>query len=494
MRKFVRIFGRKGGGSAWESNPAQRPLSSVLSRRWAASTTRATVLLWLTAVCGAAPATAQTPPNILAIVTDDQRAEQVLYMPNLMALAAESVRFNRAFVASPLCSPNRSSLLTGLAVHMHRIDCNDLAAARFHTSYAAQHLGAWLQASGEYYTCYVGKWMNGVEQATMPFWPYVAPGWDEWHVFVGQGGYDDYKLIQKIGTGTATVTRYTEYSTTKLGTLVRQCIERAPAEKPVFVIYAPKAPHAPHQMEFEADKHHGAPFPDTPATNEADVSDKPAYIQQLPLLTSTEMTAARNQYKKQVGQLQSLDRQIPLLRERLTLTGRWDTTYVFYTSDNGYLAAEHRLLNGKSCAYDPCVRVPFFVRVPGATPRVDDRLVSTLDLTSTIVQLAGVTPPWELNGRNLLPLIADPTIAWRHELLVELLQEDNHRPPFRMIVADDGSFDTYVEYLHGETEFYPLDVDPNQLQNAATDPTYAARVIALQLRLAVLSGLWATAH
>jgi N-acetylglucosamine-6-sulfatase len=423
--------------------------------------------------------------NILLIFTDDMRADQLQYMPSTKAmLANQGVRFEQGFVASPLCGPNRASLLSGQYVHRHNVPCNDQAASLFDDT---QTIGTWLQAAG-YRTGYFGKWLNGVNSTEIAPWPYRAPGWHDWRVSVDpQHTYYDYQLIEN-----GTIIRYgstqADYKTAVIGQHARQFIAKTAANRPFLAVVAFNAPHAPHTPETSADRNIGAlaPFPLSPAFNEADVFDKPAYIRVLPLLSSTEQTAVKNRWKKQIATLQSVDRQIEAIRSDLERTGRLDETMVIFTSDNGYLMGEHRLEHQKSCVYNPCVRVPMVVRMPGIAPRVDTtHLVSTLDIPATITAIAGATPPYQLAGSNLVPLLKDATINWRADLLIELLQEDNRRPPF---AAVRSRTEMYAEYLDGSRfrEYYNLTIDPFQLVNRASDPSVKTRVQALATRLAQL--------
>jgi N-acetylglucosamine-6-sulfatase len=449
------------------------------------------VLLWFALFCyGPAVAARQgsgapPKPNILVIFTDDMRADQLQYMPLTMAmLANQGVRFEQGFVASPLCGPNRASLLGGQYVHRHNVPCNDQAASLFDDT---QTIGTWLQAAG-YRTGYFGKWLNGVNSTEIARWPYRAPGWTDWRVSVDpQHTYYNYQVIEN-----GTIVRYgstqADYKTTVIGHRAREFIAKTPANRPFLAVVAFNAPHAPHTPETLADQRIGsqAPFPLSPAFNEADVFDKPPYIRVLPPLSSTEQTAVKNRWKKQVATLQSADRQIEAIRWDLERTGRLDETIVIFTSDNGLLMGEHRLEEKKSCVYNPCVRVPMVVRMPGIAPRVDTtHLVSTLDIPATITALAGVTPPYPLPGSNLVPLLQNPMSPWRTDLLIELLQEDAGRPPF---AAVRSRTEMYAEYLDGSRfrEYYNLTLDPFQLVNRASDPLMKTRVQALATRLAQL--------
>ncbi len=420
-------------------------------------------------------------PNVLVVLTDDMAAVQLDAMPQTMArLVTPGVRFERAFVSAPLCAPNRASLYSGRLAHNHGVVGNDFAARDFDDT---QTLATWLQAAG-YRTGQFGKWINGMRAAEIAPWPYTAPGWHDWKVCVDPAReYYDYKMIVN-GTIVTFGTGPSNYKTTVIGQWTRDFILTAPAEQPIFAVASFNAPHAPSVVATDADKTYASQFPFEPtaAYNEADVSDKPAFVRALPLLTADDDTTIRRQWKKQVGTLQAVDREMAGLLDALEQSGRAANTYVLFTSDNGRMNGEHRIADGKSCVYDPCARVLCVVKGPTVVPRVDtEHLVSTVDLTATIAALAGVTAPHTLDGRDLTPVLANLAPAWREHLLIELLAEDNRRPPFAALRART---DVYVEYAT-EREYYDLAIDPQQLENRITDPAYAARIAELAAALAL---------
>ncbi|MBI3334016.1 sulfatase-like hydrolase/transferase, partial [Candidatus Pacearchaeota archaeon] len=118
-------------------------------------------------------------PNIVFIITDDQRADTLDYMPKTMQLlAAQGILFNNSFASFPLCCPSRASFLTGLHVHNHQIWTNVNGGPRFkNKSLDTSTIATWLQNDG-YRTGLIGKYLNDYEK-TIP-WPYMPPGWSEW--------------------------------------------------------------------------------------------------------------------------------------------------------------------------------------------------------------------------------------------------------------------------------------------------------------------------
>jgi arylsulfatase A-like enzyme len=147
-----------------------------------------------------------------------------------------------------------------------------------------------------------------------------------------------------------------------------------------------------------------------------------------------------------------------------------------FISDNGFAAGEHRLSN-KQCEYLACHRVPFVVACPtgvcaGTVPgAVDgDNYALNIDIAPTLADLAGATPTLAVDGRSLVPILKDPSAAWRTEWFLR-----EQTPTMDGIVgeASDGHTYKYVAIDTGETEMYDLDSDPWELINLAGDPAYA---------------------
>ena len=97
-------------------------------------------------------------------------------------------------------------------------------------------------------------------------------------------------------------------------------------------------------------------------------------------------------------------------------TGKLEHTVVIYTSDNGFLFGDHRLV-GKTAAYEGSIKVPLLMRGPGIPEdQTRDQLVSNLDVTATIVDLAGAKPGVPLDGKSLVPLFVSADAPWRSAL------------------------------------------------------------------------------
>jgi len=419
-------------------------------------------------------------PNIVLVLVDDLRFDLMPYLPLTTALLQpEAVQFERAFVTTPECCPSRASILTGLYSHntgvLQSYGVNG-GAPRFDPS---STIATWLHAAG-YRTGLYGKYLNLYHLIS----PAVPPGWSEFHAFVGN---DDDEYYNYVLNHNGSISTYgstpDQYSTTVLTSLATQFITGTPATRPLFLFFTPFAPHNPATPE-PGDIGSAASFPAwrPPAFNEADVSDKPAWVQALPLLTATDMANEDLFHQKQIESVQSADRAVAALVAALQQTGRWDNTLFIFMSDNGLSWGEHRQ-RGKSCLYEECVRVPLWVRAPGTISGTDTNLVAGIDLAPTMAAWAQIAPGARVNGSSLLPLLAAPNGPWRSEVLLEYLGSSSPTTTFDGVRTPRF---VYGEYQNGDRELYDLESDPYQLQNVVTDPGYAAVVAALQTTLAGL--------
>jgi arylsulfatase A-like enzyme len=145
---------------------------------------------------------------------------------------------------------------------------------------------------------------------------------------------------------------------------------------------------------------------------------------------------------------------------------------IVFASDNGQFFGEHRR-SGKIAPYEEAIRVPIVVRydpLTGLHPATSDRMVLNIDYAPTWAALAGVSAPGA-EGMSFLPLLTDPQGAWRTSFLQEYWG-NSAIPPYCGARTTDWK---YIKYATGEEELYHLTVDPNELQNLASDPQYATQ-------------------
>jgi N-acetylglucosamine-6-sulfatase len=419
-----------------------------------------------------------TKPNILLIVSDDQPYHTVRQMPKLRERFGErGVRFDKAYCSVPLCGPNRVSLLSGMYAHNHGATSNRGTEGIYRASgLDAKSIGVRLQEAG-YATGYFGKYINFYEP------PYVPPGWERWVVYTG-GQHDLETFTTFNGSETTTHQRAEVNETDWMAERVERFIRNRSAEaRPWFAVFAPFAPHAPytpaprHEHDFDSQ----APY-DVPSTNEQDLSDKPARMRDLPRVGWQERQDA---YEGKLEELQEIDDAVERLVGAIWETGGWPATVAFYTTDNGYMLGEHRLM-AKGTPYEESVRVPLLARGAGVDSGTARRaLVSTVDLTATIATLAGADVSG-YDGRSLVGLLGPEADAstWRKRLLVEHPEGgwSMLRTPTHAYAEHAGD----PEGSPGERELYDMEADPHQLESLHDDPAHADKRVELAAHLAAL--------
>jgi N-acetylglucosamine-6-sulfatase len=191
-------------------------------------------------------------------------------------------------------------------------------------------------------------------------------------------------------------------------------IRRFSAEGRSFFLYV--ATFAPHSPYNPAPRHKGmfkeAELPRPPSFNEADVSDKPGFIQELPRLNQDEIAEITTHHRQRLECLQAVDELVETLVDTLEDTGELERTDLVYASDNGFHLGEHRMKEGKDTAYEEDIRVPLAIRGPGIpNGRAISGIALNIDLAPTFAACAGIKPPDFVDGRPLLPLLADPSVA-----------------------------------------------------------------------------------
>jgi arylsulfatase A-like enzyme len=231
-----------------------------------------------------------------------------------------------------------------------------------------------------------------------------------------------------------------------------------------------------HRNDFAS-----TPLPKPPGFNERDVSDKPVGIRRRPLMTQERIAKVRENYQQRLESLLAVDEAVARIVAALRANGELDETLIVFTSDNGFFHGEHRVPSGKVLLYEPSIRVPLVLRGPGvpAGRRLTQR-VGNIDVAATIVDAANATPGRVLDGRSLLPVVANPGMSLGRDLLIERGPGEGD---FRAVRAPRY---LYAEYANGEKELYDLARDPYQLRSRHGDPAYRAIRLDLAERLAHL--------
>jgi arylsulfatase A-like enzyme len=419
-----------------------------------------------------APGAAERPPSVLVLLTDDQRWDTLWAMPAVLErIGGHGVTFANAYVTNPSCCPSRTSLLTGLASPATGVWANSGDHGGFPAFDDRSTLATWLDDAG-YRTGLFGKYLNGYDPAS----GYVPPGWDAWLAGADEFFYD-YSFLDAREGGRAEVRTYgddpADYSTRVLTRRARSFLSATSADTPFFAVVSYHAPHPPGTPDpRDADAFPDLPAYRPPSFDEADVSDKPAYVRDVPRLgprTVRELDALR---LDQVRSLAAVDRSVGRILSTLRSLGRLEDTLVVFTSDNGYQWGEHRW-TGKGVPYEESVRVPLVVRydpLVGGEGAVSDGLVLVTDLAPTVAELVGLAPP-PMDGTSFTDLLRDPSAPFRDTFAIEHRAENPGRPTFCAVRSGPWAFVRYYERGEPtEAELYDLAGDPYQLENVADAP------------------------
>jgi N-acetylglucosamine-6-sulfatase len=456
-------------------------------------------------------------PNIIFILDDDQRWDTTgathgiggaEVMPRTRAeLADHGVEFPQAFMTTPLCCPSRSSILRGQVAHKTGVYKNGGTNGGADDFDDSSCLPIWLQAAG-YRTSLIGKYLNGYaalwDHNTQP--PYVPPGWTEWRGLQNVA-YFNYTMIEPDGAGGYVPVQYGSADSDYLTDVMREkaktfISDAVAAGEPFFLYLAFKAPHLPR---IPAPRHvgmfDGVPLWRPPSWNEADVSDKPTWVQNTPLMTQADQDELDGIRHDQLEMVQAVDEAIGGsttfgivgIMEHIRSLGIADNTMVLFFSDNGWQWGEHRM-RAKNKPYEESIRSPMLVYYPKLAPllRTDQHFALNVDLAPTFAELAGAGVPLVESGTSLVRVIDGTQSTWRTDLLTEgwpgghpwaTVREAQWK--YTEIPTDPGNPATTFEL-----ELYDLIADPYELTNVASDPANAARIAQMAARLRALRPNW----
>jgi N-acetylglucosamine-6-sulfatase len=400
-------------------------------------------------------------PNIVLIVTDDQRWDTLAAMDQLQAeLIPTGTNFTQAHAVLPLCCPARASILTGRYAHSTGVYTNVAPNGGFEGFDPSETLATVLDDAG-YRTALIGKYLN-----QYPLGGPTPPGWDRWVALTdADGSYYDYDLTEDA--------RIVHYGHAPQDYLTDVLIEKAlnfirASARPFFLYWTPLAPH--HQAEPE---HEYLPTFDSlepwrpPSYNEVDVSDKPLWMQRTQPLTPDEVAAIDDFRQRQYQTLQTVDDGVAAIRALLAQQRELQDTIFVYTSDNGYLWGEHRL-KGKNLPYEESTRVPMVVAWSGWVPRGESAELAThIDIAPTLAAAAGTVMPGA-DGEDLSGYLSGEKNVIRSAHLIEDVA--HKRAPAWCQLRTRNLAYTYYAPQNGrpaDEELYNVRVDPHQLTNIA---------------------------
>jgi N-acetylglucosamine-6-sulfatase len=322
-------------------------------------------------------------PNIIFVLTDDQDALLNGYDPQVgvkhmdqlnTRVRAKGALFTNYYLAYPLCSPSRAAILTGTFPHNHGLSDNDrLNTSHFHPVAEARTVNVWLQDGG-YETMLCGKYMNGyhandVARAAQ----YIPPGWSSFYGFqtVAFFGTAVRKAPNGVrGAAASEVYPKDNYQTDIIANITLDWMRHTRNRTaPFFLFLTPHAPHAPYTP---APRHKGTlaglKQPHDPSFNLPSELQSllPGNLGQLPEVNASQMDAI---YESRAESLLAIDEMIGHLLDEVEAQGAAQSTYFFFSCDNGYHLGQHRMPPGKREVYQHDINVPLIVSGPGIASR-----------------------------------------------------------------------------------------------------------------------------
>lgn len=472
-----------------------------------------------------APTLEAKRPNILFLFSDDHATQAISAYgfelakhaptPNLDQLAGEGMRFDRCMVTNSICGPSRATILTGKYSHLNGFYYNE--DTRFDGSQVT--FPKLLRGTG-YQTAVIGKWHLGSEPT----------GFDHWEVLPGQGLYYRPEFLSPKG-----LTTEDGYVTDVVTDKAIQWLEKdRDSNKPFMLMVQHKAPHrewsppAKYLNLFD-----GVEFPEpatlfdnysgrTSAAHNQDMSLRETFEKDRDLKVDVrhpesvfyqrvysrldpdekrawdaELDRRERRYNdvhmKGVAYLRwkyqsylrdylacvrSLDDNIGRILDYLESSGLAENTVVIYSSDQGFYLGEHGWFD-KRFMYDESYRTPLMVRWPGITEpgSVNRDLVSNLDFAQTMLEIAGVDAPPEMQGQSLTPLLLGKTVEnWRPYHYYHYYEY----PGWHMVQRHEGVYDGRYKLIHfydsDEWELIDTRTDPHELQNVYHNSEYGETV------------------
>lgn len=428
-------------------------------------------------------------PNIIFILTDDQRFDAIGYVGNKLAhtpemdqLAKAGTYFKTAIVTTPICAASRASIFTGLheRTHLYNFQTGPIRPEFMETAYPR------LLREAGYHTGFYGKFGVNYGQLDQLFNTYES--------YDRNNRYPDYRgyYYKTLDGDTVHLTRYT-------GAKALDFIEQAPEDKPFCLSLSFSAPHAhdgaPDQYFWQKEQDQLLANGDVPGPDLAE--DK--YFDAQPKAVREGFNRTRwhwrydtpEKYQHSVKgyyrMIAGIDREIGKIRQQLEKKGIAGNTVIIVMGDNGYFLGE-RQLAGKWLLYDNSIRVPLMVYDPRVKQHRDiDDMALNIDVPATVLDLAGVEQPESWQGKSLVPVVSGKARGLeRNAILTEHLWEFANIPPSEGVRTDQWKYFRYVNDRSIE-ELYDLRKDQKEINNLAADPAHRAKLEELRGQLDALA-------
>jgi arylsulfatase A-like enzyme len=428
-------------------------------------------------------------PNIIFLLTDDQRwdamgamGNTIIQTPHLDALAHDGLLFRNAYVTTSICCVSRASILSGQYESRHKI--ND-----FNTDFTRDALVNTypiLLKNAGYKIGFIGKF--GIHVKNQP-----DSLFDYWSC--PKEGQPRYELINKSGKMV--------HHTDSVNTDIRMFLNQFGSKEPFCLSVSFKAPHEldgnppkyPVQARYK-DLYKGVPIPEP-------VTAEPKYWESFPDFFRTDQNIARDRWKPLLSTselrqetvrdyyrlITGADEVVGNLKKQLKELNIDDNTIIIFMGDNGFSLGEHGL-EGKWFGFEESIRVPMLISGPPLSRKLrgvqSDQIALNIDIAPTILNLAGVKVPERMQGKDLIRM-SEKKNTGREDFFYEHTYLGSPRlPKVEGVVAKDFKYMKYIE--HGYEELYNTAADPHETTNLASDKMSQPKLVEMRARYAELKG------
>ena len=432
-------------------------------------------------------------PNIVLFLTDQLRRDALgLYgnticrTPHLDALANSGVVFDNAYTTSPVCSPSRSSLLTGLYAHNHGVMMNTHISPAWNRGLNTEiPTFSSLLKDHNYALDYVGKWH--VHEDLPP----QSYGFDQYINYNSKHEAIPESLISidfpggsqpVAGTLNAPLEQSKPWVNTEHG--VSRIRERANSDQPFFLRVDLTAPHFPNIVpEPYASLYDETPIPPWPNFSET-FKNKPSSHRrkhQEFQLQDKEWSWWEPVIAKYYSEVTLIDACVGKLMAAIEQAGIINDTIIIFSTDHGDALGSHRHFEKAGTMYDEVFRIPLIIKSPNSRPNRIQSFVRLMDLMPTILDFATISKPEKLDALSLVPFIKGHTPAeWPDSIYAEHHGEVWGYQTQRMVRTTDWK---YVFNPHDLDELYDLQSDPHEMHNCIDDPSASSKLLEMKGRL-----------
>ena len=437
----------------------------------------------------ASASVAASKPNILFILTDDQRCNTLgcmgdtnILTPNIDRLAREGVLFQNHFVTTSICCCSRASIFTGQYMRRHGI--GDFTTP-FTSAQWAETYPALLRKQG-YRTGFIGKFGVGNDESVYA----MSNKFDYWRGIPGQGG----KYFIEPNDPSRT------HATARFGNQALEFLKNQPANQPFCLSVSFTAPHArddlPHNNQYTPDDRDKPLYADIILPKPVTATD--VYFDKLPKAVQTSISRERWHWRFDTTQkyemnaknyyrlISGIDREVGRMMAELKKRGLATNTVIIYTSDNGYFLGD-RELSDKFYMYEESLRDPLIILDPREPAdnrgRKENAMTLNIDFAPTMLSLAGVMLPSGMQGCSLVPLLENRHPAdWRTEFYYEENFYPKGIPPSEGVRTERWAYIRWVDEKPPLEELFDLKTDPLEGHNLAGNSAYAQKLASLRMR------------